>query len=544
MRTFPLLAGMLAALSLGSAAVRAQSDETAPAARLNPHSMKPLATEQWTRDKAAHLLRRAAFGGTPEEIDRCFKIGPDAAVRSLLDYNTVVYEAAEPHIDPVVLEPPERGELQVMSAEERRQYQQKRQMAERRSFEEVRLWWIDRLAHSPRPVEEKLTLFWHGHFTSGMREVKDPVFMKEQNEVLRRKALGNFRDLVLSISKDRAMLVYLDNARNVKRQPNENYARELLELFTLGAGNYSESDIKAAARAFTGWSYDRDGFVFRRDQHDDGEKQFLGRKGKLDGGGVIDIVLEQQACSEFLSRKLLRFFVCPDPPRPLINAFAAVLRRHKYDLRQSLETLFRSEAFYAPEARACLVKSPTELLIGAARQLGMPVADLFGAERALASMGQELLQPPNVKGWDGGQKWINTALLFNRYNYVGALLRGDANKQYRGIRAIAAAEAGENDENSSPGMMAAAQSRLAPRQPQPYDPSSVLRRYELQTPEQIVDFYADNLLAAPLPSIKREQLIDYLRGERNDFSVKRKECGARVLTMLQLLVATPEYQMN
>ncbi|MBK8914852.1 MAG: DUF1800 domain-containing protein [Phycisphaerales bacterium] len=511
------------------------------AAQVSPGiSMKPISEAEWTRDAAAHLLRRAAFGGTPEQVERLHLGGLDAAVASMLQRSGDDYTPPQPAIDPILREPADRATLRVLSEDERREQQQKRQMAERRSIEEVRLWWLDRLAHSPYPAEEKLVLFWHGHFTSGVREVRNAIFMKEQNEMLRSKALGNFRDLLIAVSKDRAMLVYLDNARNVKRSPNENYARELLELFTLGLGNYSEGDVKAAARAFTGWGFDQDGFVFRRDQHDFDEKSFLGRKGRWDGDEVIDIILTRNECSQFLSRKLLSFYVRPDPPRSLVNAFAVVIRRNKYDIRASLDALFRSQAFYHADSLGCLIKSPTELLIGAVRQFELPLVDLFGAERALAGMGQELMQPPNVKGWDGGEKWINTATLFNRYNVVSSLLRGDTSAAGRRFRA----QAGEdNDEQTGAMKTMSAQSRIAAGKPVAYDPLKSLRG-AVTTPEQIVDFYVRHLLATSLPSIKREQLIDYVRGSGGEFSLSAPGTAERIRTLVQLLTATPEYQLN
>ncbi|QOJ15074.1 MAG: DUF1800 domain-containing protein [Planctomycetia bacterium] len=529
------MAARIPALILATTLLATATGQTSPGL-----SMKPIREDEWTRDAAAHLLRRAAFGGTPEQIERLHLGGMDAAVSSLLSHSTDEYKPPQPAIDPILNEPPDRAALRVMTDEERREQQQKRQMAERRSIEEVRLWWLDRLAHSPFPAEEKLVLFWHGHFTSGVREVRNAIYMKEQNEMFRSKALGNFRDLLIAVSKDRAMLVYLDNARNVKRSPNENYARELLELFTLGLGNYTENDVKAAARAFTGWGFDQDGFLFRRDQHDFDEKTFLGRRGRWDGGEIIDILLTKNECSQFLARKLLGFYVRPDPPRSLVNAFAAVIRRNKYDIRASLDVLFRSQAFYHADSRGCLIKSPTELLIGAVRQFELPLVDLLGAERALAGMGQELMQPPNVKGWDGGEKWINTATLFARYNVVSSLLRGETSAGGRRFRAQAGRD---NDEEAGSMMAMTARSRMAAGTPTAYDPLQALRG-AATTPEDIVDFFTRHLLATPLPSIKREQLIDYVRGPGGSFSPSARDTAERIRTLVQLLTATPEYQLN
>ncbi|MCH7871016.1 MAG: DUF1800 family protein, partial [Planctomycetes bacterium] len=264
-------------------------------------SLQKLHKKFWNYENAAHLLRRAGFGGTPEQVQALVNMGHKAAVNSLVDYDRIEWAIAPPPTDPLLLEPPpSREQLRELSEDQRREMQNQRRRAQRRTFEELRLWWIDRMVHSPRAFEEKMTLFWHGHFTSGMREVRNPFFMREQNELLRDHALGNFRDLLVGICRDRAMLVYLDNARNVKRKPNENFARELMELFSLGVGNYTESDIKSAARAFTGWAYDSDGFEFRAKQHDYGRKRFLGKVGRWNGLDIIDMIMAQPACSQFL----------------------------------------------------------------------------------------------------------------------------------------------------------------------------------------------------------------------------------------------------
>lgn len=522
---------------------------TAPAFAIDAMSMQPLPAKQWNREMAAHLLRRAGFGGSPVEVDRLAEMGLDAAVDSMIDYQNVGYDVAPPLIDPMVRESPRTAEQRLLSDEERRQYQQKRQMAERRSLEEVRLYWIDRMIHSPRPFEEKMTLFWHGHFTSGAREVRRALFMSEQNEFLRKNAVGNFRDLVIGISKDRAMLLYLDAARSSKKQPNENYARELMELFTLGVGNYTEGDVKAAARAFTGWGFDDDGFDFRPRQHDDSKKTFMGKNGNFNGEDIIDMILANQACSRWLSKCILEYFVRPDPEPQLIDAFASVLRRNKFELRPSFKALFKSQAFYHASSRGSLIKSPAELVVGAARQLGLPLEDLLGAERSMSNMGQELMQPPNVKGWDGGQKWINTATLFQRYNYIGKLLRGEAAADER-TRALARAVVSKDEEEKEKmtamsGMQAAqAQSRMGGAKQPAFDPNAILRDRGLNDAEQIVDFFVAQLLAAPLPGAKREWLVHYLMDGGTAFDVSKSGAAERVRNMVHLLCSTPDFQLN
>lgn len=515
------------------------------------NSIKPLLKGGWDRDAAAHLLSRAGFGGTPEEVERVFNMGLDEAVSYLVEFNDLPYVCPEPAIADELMRPQNRQLLRSMTEEERRKAEESRRRLERTALEETRAWWIERMVTSPRPFEEKMTLFWHGRFTSGVREVRNPVFMKEQNDLLRRNALGNFKDLVLAVSRDRAMLVYLDGNRNNKSKPNENYARELMELFTLGVGNYTENDIKEAARAFTGWQFDENGFVFRGRNHDYGQKKFLGRTGKFNGDDIVDIILDQPACSKFVAKKILEFFVRPDPPKQLIDALAAELRRNKFELRPTMATLFRSQAFYHPDSRGALVKSPVELLVGTARRLGTPINNLIVAERAMAQMGQEIFQPPNVKGWDGQGKWINAATLFQRYNAVGALINGGGpgpDVRRRIAQAVGATpeDSKQYDDESMMSMSGktAEKSRLAGKAQPAFDPMPIVRENNLKSAEDVVDYFSRFLLPRPLHVAKREQLVSYLLDEKPSFDPASKGADVRIRTMVHLLCSTPEYQLN
>lgn len=490
---------------------------------------------QWDRAAAAHLLRRAGFGGTPAEVDHLAALSLDDAVASLLDFARQPYDLPPPKLDPIVMQDPDFSKAAGATPQERQLAVLRRQEAERAAHQEIRLWWLERMARSPRSLEEKLTLFWHGHFTSGAREVKRASFMLEQNELLRRYAMGNFRDLVLAISKDRAMLVYLDNARNNKQTPNENYARELLELFTLGEGNYSEADIKAAARAFTGWTYNEDGFRFNAQLHDAGPKKFLGRTGNWNGDDIINIITQQQACGDFIAGELLAHFCMPDPPRKLANRLGNVLRNSNYELRPALETLFKSRVFYAPENRGALIRSPVEVVVGTARQLGIELYGLGRAERALAGLGQELMQPPNVKGWPGGSKWINTATLFERYNIAGALINGVG--RFRPAEMLQAADRRARYRSE----MEPVQRRGTQTQP-PFDPLPELTARKLTTAPQVVQFYHDHLLAVPLTTEQRMALVEYLE-EDGPFDGLARGAVDKVRTVIHLLCSTPEYQL-
>jgi len=292
-------------------------------------------------------------------------------------------------------------------------------------------WWLRRLIETPRPLEEKMTLFWHGHFATGYRAIEDSYHMFLQNQLFRSKAVGSFRELVHGIVHDPAMLRYLNNNQNRRQKPNENLARELMELFTLGEGNaYTEHDIKEGARALTGYTYDDDEFVFRPRVHDSAEKTILGRTGNWDGDAFVEIILRQRFVSEYICLKLYRFFVndLPDGPGKTATDFLKKLSRKfrdgEYQLKPVLRTVFMSQHFYDEANVTAQIKSPTQLIVQTVRSLRTPSRSLRGLLSAADLMGQNLGYPPSVKGWDGGRVWINTSTLFVRQNLVIYLLTG------------------------------------------------------------------------------------------------------------------------
>jgi uncharacterized protein (DUF1800 family) len=270
------------------------------------------------------------------------------------------------------------------------------------------------------PLVEKMALFWHGHFATSMRKVP-PELLVRQITLFHSRGMGDFRSLLLAVSQDPAMLIWLDNRFNYKSHPNENYAREVMELFALGLGNYTEADVKSAARAFTGWTLDRNrNFVFRRALHDDGEKTFLGKTGNFAGEDIIGIIVSQPISQRFICRKLLSFFLYSDPEPELTEQLASVYALSGYDIARTLGTLLRSNLFYSKRAYRALPKSPVEFTVGLLRYFGAPQTPLAMLS-AIGRMGQELLAPPSVKGWDGGPTWINTSTLLARFNTVNAL---------------------------------------------------------------------------------------------------------------------------
>jgi uncharacterized protein (DUF1800 family) len=272
------------------------------------------------------------------------------------------------------------------------------------------------MAATDSPLTERLTLFWHGYFTSSLRKVKSPTLLLEQNLLLRRHALGNFKELLLATARDPAMIRYLDNASNRKGEPNENYARELLELFTLGEGRYSERDVQEAARAFTGWTLDRrtGRFRFVATRHDTGRKTFLGVSGSLGGEDIIDIILRQPAAAEHVTSRVWDEFVGGEIPPAEQTRLASLFRRSGYELKPLFRALLLSPAFRDPHGRGSLLKSPTDLVVGTVRVLDLPVRDGRLGMRLCRSLGQDLFDPPNVKGWPGGEQWISSTTLLAR----------------------------------------------------------------------------------------------------------------------------------
>ena len=372
-------------------------------------------------DGARHLLNRTGFSASPDEIASYASLTREQAVERLLA--GVRPDAAMP--------PPRWTEeafeslrrLRTMTTEERQAVQRER----RQKALDLKAWWIEEMRTTRTPLTEKMTLFWHNHFVSAEQKVREPALMYRQNQLLRRYAIGDFGTLLHEVARDPAMVIYLDSASNRKGQPNENFAREVMELFTLGEGHYTEQDIKEAARAFTGWSIDPDTgqFVFRRFQHDDGQKTVLGRSGNLNGDDVLDILLAQPRTAEHVVEKLWREFVSPTPDAAQVKRVAGAFRDSRYDTRVALRALLTSDAFYAPENRASLVKSPVDLVVGTLRQFRFSTGEMLPFAFTLAQLGQNLFAPPNVKGWPGGEAWINSTTLLARKQFLDRMFRDE-----------------------------------------------------------------------------------------------------------------------
>ena len=390
--------------------------------------LNALAPDRWNHGAAAHLLNRAGFGGTPAEIEKLAGLGLEKAVETLVEF-----EATEdPTADPDWAQPdPERfardRAMRDASPNEKREMRQKEQRAQREKINDLRTWWLRRMAEGPRPLVEKLVLFWHGHFATSAQKVRDGYFMWRQNDIFRRHGSGSWLALLTEVSKDPAMLVWLDQAQSKKQHPNENFAREVMELFALGEGHYTERDITEAARAFTGWTLDRanGAFVYRPNNHDPGVKTVFGKTGRFNGDDVLKLIVKQPQASRFITRKLWSFFAAEDPSEELVDRLASEFRQSGQNFKPVLRAMFMSEEFYAPEVVRQQVKSPVQWLVGTVRLLerDLPPGPVCAA--TLRQLGQDLLMPPNVKGWDGGLSWVNTSNLIHRYNYAGFLVLGE-----------------------------------------------------------------------------------------------------------------------
>ena len=371
-------------------------------------------------DEARHLLNRTSFAAQSAEIDDYAKLTREQAVDQLLSETRRI--AAYPA--PAWTAKYERVYKPDMTQEQRQQAN-RRELVERGL--EIRTWWVAEMLSTPSPLTEKMTLFWHNHFATSQQKVRSAILMYRQNVMLRNYSTGNFGAMLREVSKDPAMVIYLDGAQNRKGAPNENFGREVMELFTLGEGHYSEQDIKEVARAFTGWSIDADAgeFRFRRPAHDDGSKIVFGVEGKFNGDDIVTLLLQQPATSIFIVSKLWREFVSPEPDAVAVAQLAATWRGANYEMKPLLRAMFLSDAFWAPVNRSVLVKSPVDLVVGSLRQFRFAVGDPAPFAVILRQLGQDLFNPPNVKGWPVGDAWLNTTTLLARKGFLNRLFRAD-----------------------------------------------------------------------------------------------------------------------
>ena len=490
--------------------------------------LKPLATEKWDFPAAAHLLNRAGFGGPPADINHLMNLGPARAVSHLVDFESI----AETTPAPAWAQPdPERAErfraARQASPQERQRIQREQQQHERERMIELRGWWLRLMATGPRPLQEKMTLFWHGHFATSMEKVRDAYLMWRQNALFRRLATGSWSQMLIDVAKDPAMLIWLDQAQSRKEHPNENFAREVMELFTLGEGHYTERDITEAARALTGWSYDRAGqdFVERPMWHDRGSKSIFGQTGFFNGEDFLKMVVAQPQAARFITAKLWNYFAGEWPSEELVTGLAATFRSEGDNFKPLLRTMFLSEEFYSPSIMRNQVKSPVQWLVGSVRVLERPLPPPLVCLGLTRNLGQDLFAPPNVKGWDGGLSWITTTTLLARYNEAATLVQGE----------MGPAMAGMNPKRPNAGAQFAR--RMNQVRVGGVDVNRLFTEKERMDKEALVPALERRLLQAKLKPEQEKVLREYLDGQ------PQLDDGA-ILNAIRLVMSTPEYQVT
>ncbi|HEY3170544.1 MAG TPA: DUF1800 domain-containing protein [Thermoanaerobaculia bacterium] len=453
---------------------------------------------KWTRDAAAHLLRRAGFGGTPSEIDDLYGRGLEGAVSRLVDYEAIDLTAYE----------------QGLAA---KNYNLS-------NIRGVQQWFLDRMAFSPRPLEEKMTYFWNLHWTSGIAKVRGVTLIHNQNRTERQYAVGKFDDLVLKISQDPAMLVWLDNWLNRAGRPNENYARELMELYCLGIGYYTESDVREVARALTGWTvqnYRRDDnyngatFLDNPALHDNASKTILGQTGNWDGYRAIQIILNHSdsqgsVSGRFIGAKLWSFFAYEYPPLHVVDELRDVYVSTSHSIREVVRQIFLHPEFYEAHTRKSWVRSPVEYAAASVRMVEA-TTDFATASNSLAGMGQVLFNPEDAKGWDWGTSWMNTGTLFARSTMVNTMCTNRGNTGTR------------------------------------FDPNRLLAGRDASTAEKVVDILAERLNVDDVSSKIRASWVEYMNanddGSRGNWTNTTANVDKKVRGLVHLMLTSPAFHL-
>ncbi|HEX7261041.1 MAG TPA: DUF1800 domain-containing protein [Luteolibacter sp.] len=505
--------------------------------------MLPQAENSWTLFEAAHLLNRAGFGGSPSSIKALHALGRVKAVNFLIAptepldaFPVPAWCNDEQALADMRARVEQRQAMQKsmreLSPEDadklKRDANQEFQKENRQRSLEAQGWWFRRLLETRAPLREKMTLFWHDHFASSIQKVKQPVLMVRQNELFRRNAFGSFRDLTQAVLMDPAMMLYLDTQSSKKGMPNENFAREVMELFTLGEGHYTEQDIREAARAFTGYQLNRmNGKVFHnKRQWDGGDKTVFGKTGPFTGKDIIAIVFEKPEAARFMTGKLWEFFVYEKPSAAALDALTAIFRKADFQIAPLLREIFLSREFYAEASIRSQIKSPIQYIIALLKQLEIarpPSGFPINAEQQL---GQVLFMPPNVAGWDWGQAWINTNTLLTRYNLAGFLTKGadDADGSMTGER------------DKTPGM-APGPKRMGRGWKGP-DYDKIAPRALREIPADLVDSLIFRFFQNPLPAKARGSFIEFATTKKGAVFTNQ-EIGE----LCHLILSTPYYQL-
>lgn len=501
--------------------------------------LKPVDT--WNAPMARHLLNRAGFGGPAERLTKLAAMEPAQAVAYLVDYDSQPDKFSAPDflVDPIS---PEKIKdvMAGLSPEERRKKANEYQQEERAAIQELKAWWLERMHKTDRPLQEKLALFWHGHFATSAQKVKSSWHTYQLNDVFRKHAAGNFRQLTIEVGQSPSMLRYLDNNKSTKKHPNENWARELMELFTLGQGQYSEDDIKESARAFTGWTADHQKFVYRYEYHDGGPKTFMGKTGNFDGWDIINIIFEQPAASKFIAAKLWTYFAYDDPEKAVVEGLAQTLRENNYELRPMLRQMFASRAFYSEKAVARQVKSPAQFVVQLAFDMRYENPPYGAMARACQGLGQDLFFPPNVKGWDGNLAWANANTMLMRYNLPQGLLVANAVKDGRKDMMMA-----PKQDKQANTMTMQESATAKDENTEHWDAREFLLSLGFRTPNECVSRLADHFLSVPLSAEQRQVLLAALAPSMGpDAPMDRRNVDPRNLfAAMHLLLSTAEYQL-
>ncbi len=457
---------------------------------------EPDAKNPWSTKWAGHLLRRAGFG--------C----------SLTELRDAVKDGLKPTLDKLFAED-DRARDRTAFAEKLG-----KTAAGQNSAYNLRGWWIWTMLNTYQPAREKLTVFWHNHFATSVAKVQRTTAMFNQNVLLRKYALGQFRSFLQDMSKDAAMIIWLDNNSNVKGKPNENYAREIMELFSLGVAtpddrHYTEKDIREAARAFTGWHTNGEGFDFNKGFHDDGEKTVLGKTGNLNGDDVVNLCVDQPVCAKFIVRKLYKYLISEldKPPQALLDPLCDLYRQGEYDTGKLVRAMVSSKHFFSDYAYRQRIKSPCEFVLAAVKAVGQGFVSPQSLVTKMESMGQSLFAPPNVKGWEGGMNWLNTATILARANFA-QLLCNESGKLNL------------NDPQASVGVQV--------------DPAAILRREKITEPKEMIRLLTDLLLDGEIEDDHRDRLVNFVAEGKPQDSAQDQ----RVREAIHAIMTMPEYQLS
>lgn len=504
--------------------------------------MLPKAENPWTIFEAAHLLNRAGFGGSPAEIRSFHALGREQAVTSLLEPREGLDAFPWPKWaddDQVFAELKAlAGQRQSLRKSTGNLTSEEAEQAKRDAFKalqkenrqrtlECQSWWFRRMLKTEAPLREKMTLFWHDHFATSIQKVKQPVLLLHQNELFRKQAFGSFKDLTNLILLDPAMMLYLDTGSSKKDRPNENFAREVMELFTLGEGNYNEQDIRESARAFTGYQLNRlnGKVVHNKRQWDSSDKTVFGKTGPFTGKEIIDLIFEKKEAADFISKKIWEFFVYEKPSLSAVAALSSRLVEADFNIGPLLREIFLSKEFYSEAAIRSQIKSPVHYLTALLKQLEITDPPIGFPLTAQQQLGQVLFLPPNVAGWDWGQAWINTNTLLTRYNLAGFITKGAGG--------MAVPTPGENMKSLG---KAVVKRRARDWQGPNYE--KITPRTLRETPTDLVDSLIFRFFQGPVPNKTSQSFLEYANQKKGAIFTDQETAE-----LCHLMLSTPHYQL-